>query len=194
MLRKRLFYLYKYSKNKQKLYGLFFYFLNKNKFEKIELPITLFNNTFIRNKNKIKFGKNITIYHNCFISPIELTVGDNCDLGVNNFICGKVKIGNNVSIGPNVNIPGANHNIKTTESIKTSGNEMKGTIIKDEVWIGGNSSILDGVTIEKGAVIGAGSVVTKDIPEYAIAVGAPAKVVGFRQKTTAAETLGLKNK
>jgi len=181
MLKRFLSFLKRYSKNKHLRKGLIFYFLNKNRFKEIKLPITLFENVFIRNKNKIKFGKNITIYHNCFISPVELTVGDNCNLGVNNFICGKVKIGNNVSIGPNVNIPGANHNIKTRESIRTSGNEMKGTIIKDEVWIGGNSSVLDGVTIDKGAVIGAGSVVTKNIPEYAIVAGVPAKIIGFRK-------------
>jgi len=171
----------RYPKDKHLRRGLFFYYLNKKKFKKIELPITLFENVFIRNKKNIEFGKNLTIYHNCFISPISLSVGNNCVLGVNNFICGKVKIGNNVSIGPNVNIPGANHNIKTKKSIRKSGNTMKGTTIKDEVWIGGNSSILDGITLEKGVAVGAGSVVTKDFPEYAIVAGVPAKIIGFRK-------------
>lgn len=175
------FLVMKCSKDKYLRKGLIFYIFNQHKFKKIKFPIRMFANTHISNKSKIEFGKNIRIYHNCFIGPVSLSVGDNCNLGVNNFICGKVKIGNNVSLGPNVNIPGANHIIETKESIRTSGAEMKGTIIEDEVWIGGNSSIIDGVTIGKGAVIGAGSVVTKDIPEYAIAIGSPAKVIKFRK-------------
>ena len=51
----------------------------------------------------------------------------------------------------------------------------------DDVWIGTNSVVLPGVTIGKGAVIGAGTVVTKDIPEYAIAVGNPARVIKYRE-------------
>ena len=56
----------------------------------------------------------------------------------------------------------------------------KSIIINDDVWIGAHSVILPGVTIGKGAVIGAGSVVTSNIPEYAVAVGVPAKVIKLR--------------
>jgi len=55
-----------------------------------------------------------------------------------------------------------------------------GIIIEDDVWLGVGSTVLDGVTIGKGSVIGAGAVVTKDIPPYSIAVGVPAKVIKKR--------------
>ena len=53
--------------------------------------------------------------------------------------------------------------------------------IEDDVWVGANSVILPGVTIHKGAVVAAGSIVTKDIPEYAIVAGNPAKILKYRE-------------
>ena len=57
----------------------------------------------------------------------------------------------------------------------------KGIHIGDDVWIGANISVVDGVTVGRGAVIGAGSVVKKNIPEYAVAIGNPARVVKMRR-------------
>lgn len=103
----------------------------------------------------------------------------------------KLNIGNFVSMGNNVKfILGGNHNYKylSTYPFKSVGlnkpvieAESKGNIdIKDDVWIGVNTIILSGVTIGQGAVIGTGSVVAKNIPPYAIAVGNPAKVIKYR--------------
>jgi acetyltransferase-like isoleucine patch superfamily enzyme len=100
-------------------------------------------------------------------------------------------IGNFVSIAKGVHfILGGNHNYKHFSSYPFKINilnnscpeaETKGPIIiEDGVWIGANSIILSGVKIGAGAVIGAGSIVTKDIPPYSIAAGNPAKVVKFR--------------
>ena len=58
--------------------------------------------------------------------------------------------------------------------------DKRNIIIEDDVWIGANSVILPGITIEQGAVIGAGSVVTKDVPSYAIVAGNPAKIIKYR--------------
>jgi acetyltransferase-like isoleucine patch superfamily enzyme len=58
--------------------------------------------------------------------------------------------------------------------------EFKKVIIENDVWIGANAIILDGVKIENGAIIGAGAIVTKDVPPYAIVVGSPAKIIKFR--------------
>jgi maltose O-acetyltransferase len=168
-------------KTEQYRYGLIYYCLNFYKFKLMQFPLLTYKTFFIEHKENIIFGKNITIAHNCFISPKSLVVGDNCWLGVNTVICGDVRIGNNVLIGPNVNIPGANHDIADAKrSIHETQSIIKGTVIEDDVWIGGNCSILDGVTIQKGAVVGAGSVVTKDVPAYAIVAGVPAKIIKFR--------------
>ena len=143
--------------------------------------LKIYKNCGIYHKENIWISDNVTISFGCFISPLDLHVGENSWLGNNNFICGNVTIGRNVAIGPNVIIPGANHDIKVNKDT-SMGNTLKilGTVIEDDVWIGGNASILDGVTVGKGAVIGAGSVVTKNIPAFSIAVGNPAKVIGQR--------------
>ena len=64
--------------------------------------------------------------------------------------------------------------------IKEQGVNSKGIVIEDNVWIGASATILDGVTISKGAVIAAGSVVNKNVDKYAIVAGVPAKVIGSR--------------
>lgn len=102
-----------------------------------------------------------------------------------------LEIGNYVSIAPNVIfLLGGNHYTKTLTTYpfkvmyfnETTPEALsKGKIIvEDDVWIGMNTLVLSGVKIGKGAVIGAGSVVSKDIPPYAIAVGNPCKVIKYR--------------
>ena len=101
-----------------------------------------------------------------------------------------VKIGNYCSIGPNtVFLVGAEHEMDhvSTYPFKTmilnEGTEAKSKgdiIIDDDVWIGYGAIILSGVHIGQGAVIAAGSIVTKDIPPYAIAAGNPARIIKYR--------------
>jgi acetyltransferase-like isoleucine patch superfamily enzyme len=87
-----------------------------------------------------------------------------------------VLIGDRVQAGPNVSIYSAGHETSVLSRIKCVewGLPVR---IGDDCWIGGNVIILPGVTIGKGCTIGAGSVVTKDVPEYSVAIGSPAKVV-----------------
>ena len=102
----------------------------------------------------------------------------------------KLYIGNYCSIAPNVLfIVASDHNYKNLSTfpfkVMIAGERAealsKGDIvIKDDVWIGANSTILSGVTINQGAVIAAGSIVTKDVPPYAIVGGNPAKVIKYR--------------
>lgn len=94
---------------------------------------------------------------------------------------GKVTIGEYFHCGQNLIIFTSNHDYNHGEGIpygKT--NIIKEVTIKDFVWVGANVIILPGVSIGEGSVIGAGSVVTRDIPDYAIAAGNPAKVIKYR--------------
>ncbi|MDD2375982.1 MAG: acyltransferase [Clostridia bacterium] len=95
---------------------------------------------------------------------------------------GGVSIGKYVAIASQCAIIASNHvYINPEEYIKRQGNTAKGIVIEDDVWLGIGVKVLDGVTIGKGSIIGAGSIVTKSIPSYSIAVGIPAKVIKNRK-------------
>lgn len=91
-------------------------------------------------------------------------------------------IGSNVSIGEHITIVASNHGIRKNKlhQLQAWDTTKTGVNIEDDVWIGANSVILPGVTIGRGAVVGAGSIVTKSIPSYAIVCGNPAKVLKYR--------------
>ena len=92
-----------------------------------------------------------------------------------------IHIGSGVLIGPNCSIYSYDHGCKAQECIRLQPLTTKGDVtIGDDAWIGVGTIVVSGVRIGKGAVIGAGSVVTEDIPDNAIAVGVPAKVVKMR--------------
>lgn len=95
---------------------------------------------------------------------------------------GKIKIGKNCLIASHCGIFGNNHQFADPNClIREQGLTCQGIVIEDDCWLGTGVKVLDGVTIGKGSVIGAGAVVTKDIPAYSVAVGVPAKVISRRQ-------------
>lgn len=108
----------------------------------------------------------------------DVVVGNNTIVGLGCVIIGPVHIGNNVMLAQHIVVSGLNHGY---EDVHTPPNLQKETrkeiIISDDVWIGANSVITAGVTLGKHAIIGAGSVVTKDVPPFSVAVGNPAKVI-----------------
>lgn len=152
---------------------------------------------FAHNPKAIIIGKNTVINGELIINPYggKIIIGDFCYIGHNTRIQSdtQISIGNDVQISYNVSIIDNNaHELncmerKTSlrkilvegyENLKQRGNVLgKHIIIEDEVWINFNCIILKGVKIGRGAIIGAGSVVTKDIPPYTLAVGNPAKVI-----------------
>ena len=94
---------------------------------------------------------------------------------------GNIKIGKWCLIAAHVGIFANNHIFDdSTQYIEDQGVTRQGIVIEDDCWIGHAVTVLDGVTIGKGSIIGAGAVVTKDIPPFSVAVGIPAKVVKSR--------------
>lgn len=115
-----------------------------------------------------------------------LNIGNDCDIGAHVIITSisTITLENNVLIAGNCYIGGARYNLDDLDApIMYQGIYSRGPItIGANTWIGASVTILDGVTIGKGCVIGAGAIVTKDVPNYAIAVGNPAKVISTRTK------------
>lgn len=148
---------------------------------------------YISPKSEVQLTGNLSIGKNTRISSFvkikinqgNLKIGENCTINSFCFIYADkagVEIGDNVLISPSVDIQGSNYNFKDKKKpIVNQGMNSKGIKIENDVWIGSNSTILDGVVIGEGAVIGAGAVVTKNIPAYSIAVGVPAKVIKKRE-------------
>lgn len=112
-----------------------------------------------------------------------IEIGESAIIGAYSCLSGRyIKIGKFSMLGPHTGIFANNHEFKDPlRYINTQGHTYQGIVIEDDCWLGSGVKVLDGVTIGRGSVIGAGSVVTKDIPPYSIAVGAPAKIIGQRQ-------------
>lgn len=138
-------------------------------------------------KRKAKIGKSSDIHATVIMRQANnIEIGEHCLINHNNILQagkmnGKIKIGNYVHSGADVMIIAFNHSYDTREVPIKEQDYYDGSItIGDDVWIGGGVSILAGVTIGKGAIIASGAVVTKDVPEYAIVGGVPAKILKFR--------------
>jgi len=131
-----------------------------------------------------KRGKKLTLNREVIIEvPQNVSIGDNVHINARCWFSGGggLTIGNNALIGPHVIIHTANHNYESlSTSMDKQGHTFKAVIIEDDVWIGANATILPGVTIKKGCIIGAGSVVTKSTEEYGIYGGVPAKKIKDR--------------
>jgi acetyltransferase-like isoleucine patch superfamily enzyme len=111
----------------------------------------------------------------------DVEFGAHCTVNPYAMISGKVRCGDGVRIASHVSIVGFNHGFDDPSvPIHVQKHVSLGITIGDDVWIGANAVVLDGVTVGRGAVIAAGAVVSKDVPELAIVGGVPAKVVRYR--------------
>lgn len=130
-------------------------------------------------------GKNINIERKAnFGTGKGISIGDNSGIGLNASIRGPLKIGNDVMMGPDVIILTSEHNHTRTDiTIRSQGSlPTKGVEIGNDVWIGTRVIILPGVKIGDSSIIGAGAVVTKDVPSYTIVGGNPAKILKYRNE------------
>ncbi|KQB41560.1 acyltransferase [Flavobacterium aquidurense] len=159
-------------------------FAENYKFKYCHKSVSIKYNCSILNSEKISLSKNVKLNYGVVLQPgyWEISVGENSIINHYSCLYGDIKIGSNVMIAPHVMLAGGYHNTSRIDiPIMLQGDGSKGPIvIEDDVWIGANCVIMDGVTIGKGSVIGAGSVVTKDIQPYKIAFGNPAKIFKSR--------------
>lgn len=135
----------------------------------------------------VELAERVHIYRDTII---QTGTGGNVKIGANSHIQARcifsaykapIEIGYGVDIAPNCTFYSYDHGMSTDEPIRKQQLQTKGGIVvDDDVWIGVGVTVLDGVRIGRGAVIGAGAVVTQSVPENAIAVGVPARVVKMR--------------
>ena len=115
---------------------------------------------------------------------LALQIDDYSGIGEHSELYGDIKIGKYVMMGTGVKIYSRNHAFSNTTipMCRQGFQSVRQVIIEDDVWIGGNAIILPGVHVHTGAILGAGAVVTKDVPPYAIVGGNPARVIRFRKE------------
>lgn len=142
--------------------------------------VVIHNNTVFSNVNFL--GKAIIEPYCRLSGDAKIIIGDNFYMNAGCHILGNITFGRDVMIGPKTVMWGRDHGMKLGKPMKEQPHLKQDIIVGNDVWISANVIILKGVIIGNGAVIGAGAVVTKDIPEYAIAVGNPARVIKYRKK------------
>lgn len=134
-------------------------------------------------KGFVKYcGKHVNVDKHSIVST-HLKIGDYSGIGKNSFIQGHVTIGKHVMMGQDCLIYTENHKYDRIDcTIDQQGyQEARPVVIGDDVWIGGRVIILPGVCIGNGAILGAGAVVTHNVPSYAIVGGNPAKIIKYRK-------------
>ena len=139
-----------------------------------------------------QIGEGCRIWHWVHVSP-KAVIGDHCSLGQNVYVGNDVVIGNNVKIQNNISVYDAVTieddvfcgpsmvftNVYNPRSAIVRKDEYRKTLVKKGATLGANCTIVCGVTIGEHAFVGAGAVINKDVPDYALMVGVPAKQIGW---------------
>ena len=151
-------------------------------------------------KKKLLKRRGVLIYNNTVFSGVEflgkaviepycrvhgdpkVIIGDNFYMNSGCHIQGNISIGRDVMIGPKTVIWGRDHGMKLGKPMIKQNLIKRDIFIGHDVWLAANVTILSGVKIGNGAVVGACSVVTKDVPENAVVVGNPSRVIKYREK------------
>ena len=144
----------------------------------------LFRN-FLAKKLIKKFGNDVRVNPKAsFGSGRRVEVGNNCNLSSGLIVIGDLKLGNDVMMGPEVVFISYNHEVSDLEvPMRMQGaTDSKPIIVGNDVWIGMRAIVMPGVTIGSHSIVAAGSVVTKDVPDWGIVGGNPAKVIKFRKE------------
>ncbi|MHB1403789.1 MAG: acyltransferase [Thermoleophilia bacterium] len=143
------------------------------------IPSHLIRRFFYRHVFGVRLGNGSVIHRRArFLSPKGVEIGDYCNIGDNALLDGRegLVIGNNVATSSGIMIFTRQHDIDSSTFAKAGGP----VVVEDYVYIGPRAIVLPNVRICKGAVIGAGAVVTKDVPEYAMVGGVPAAFIRER--------------
>lgn len=138
--------------------------------------------------NNIRIGDGFSCWRQCTLAACAdgvLDIGHHVSLNANVYLnaCGgRITVGNDVLIGPNVVLRASDHRFSRNDVLVRLQGHVEGVIVlEDNVWLGANVVVVGGVTIGNGAIVAAGAVVTSDVPSGAVVGGVPARVLKMRE-------------
>lgn len=128
-------------------------------------------------------GEGVNIERGAFFGAGQVSLGDRSGIGIDCHLKGPVTIGRNVMMGPEVVVFTTGHEFADTTRpmIEQGATAARPVTIEDDVWIGQRAMLMPGVTVGAGSIVGAGSVVTKDVPPLSVVAGNPARVIRTRE-------------
>lgn len=144
------------------------------------LPSYSLRRLYLSSILRVKIGKGVAIHMGCFVTGRLLSIGDHSVINRNCYLDGRagMRIGSNVSISPECYLISLTHDPRDPDFAARPGP----VVVGDYAWLGARAMVMPGVTLGEGAVVGAGSVVTKSCEPYAILAGSPARKLGERPK------------
>ena len=126
--------------------------------------VSIHPGVYLLNAEGLKIGNNVSIHPMCYLDA-----------------CGGIEIGNDVSIAHGVSVLSFEHLFSNKEvCIKDQGISLRKVVIENNVWVGAKATITGGKRIGTGSIIGAGSIITHDVPKYVVVAGVPAKIIKNR--------------
>lgn len=145
------------------------------------------NVQILRHPENVSLGSDVILKEGARLCPTNeqarIAIGDWTTVGYHTFLFAttEITIGRNCLIAPFCYLVDANHGLRRDQLMREQEMSAAPIRIEDDVWLGTRVVVLKGVTIGRGAVVGAGTIVTSDVPEYAIVAGNPAAIVDYRQ-------------
>ncbi len=130
--------------------------------------------------DRLRMGDHSYIAAHAYVTD-DVEMGEHCTLNPFTVARGTIRMGVGVRVGAHASLLGFNHSTDPDRPVRQQPISVKGITIGDDVWIGSNAVVLDGVTIGDHAVIGAGAIVTKDVPQWTIVAGNPARPIRDRR-------------
>ncbi|EEZ49255.1 acyltransferase [Neisseria gonorrhoeae] len=131
--------------------------------------------SFLARRVSPHIGRGVNIERGAYVFP-DTVLGDGSGIGANCEICRGLVVGKNVMMGPECLLYSTNHKFDRENKRFEGYTEIRPITLEDDVWPGRRVIVMAGVTVGRGSVVGAGAVVTKDIPPYSLAAGNPAVV------------------
>jgi acetyltransferase-like isoleucine patch superfamily enzyme len=144
------------------------------------------NVRLLRHPNNIRLSDKVMLKEGVRLCPAQpnafISIGENTTVGYHTFLFASagITIGADCLVAPFCYLVDANHGMARGELIREQMMEVSPIRVGDDVWIGTRAVIMPGVSIARGAVVAAGSIVLDDVPEYAIVAGAPARIKRYR--------------